>query len=120
MQPPRSRTPRFDLRNTRVLRSIILDATAALVTILILRLAVLTVSPSGEQDIPRMILTVTAPLAWPFRQAPGLNVQIWGEVWIADLLVCLAFLLLGLLAAGIVTGWRESGSRRAYRSNPFD
>lgn len=119
MQPPRSRTPRLNLRNTRVLRAIILNTTAGLVTLLILRLAVLTVSPSDEQDIPRIVQIATTPLAWPFRQIPGLNAQLWGEVLIADLLICLLVLLLGLLAAGIVTGWRESDSQRAYRSNPF-
>ncbi|MFW6076076.1 MAG: hypothetical protein ACOC9Y_10805, partial [Chloroflexota bacterium] len=78
MQPPRSRTPRVNLRNTRALRSIILNTTAALVTILILRMAVLTVSTSDQQMIPEIVKTVTGPLAWPFRQIPGLDIQIWG------------------------------------------
>lgn len=119
MQPPRRRAPRFSIRSTRMLRSITLHATAVLVTLLIARVAVLLVAGPGDPVMPRMIERLTGPLAWPFRQLPILNVQLSGELLLADLFIIGLVLLLGLLVAGVLTGWRESASRRAYRSDPF-
>lgn len=119
MQPPRRRTPRFNFRSTRMLRSIILNATAILVTLLVARLATLLVSTSSEPMVPRVVEMVTDPLAWPFRQMPLLDSPVARQALVADVFIILLVFLIGLLTAGVVTGWRESTSRRAYRSRPF-
>lgn len=119
MQPPRRRSPRFNFRSTRMLRSIILNTTAALATLLVARLASLLVSESSEPMVPRVVEMVTNPLAWPFRQMPLLDTPLARQALVADVVIVLLVFLIGLLAAGVVTGWREPTSRRAYRSRPF-
>lgn len=102
-----------------MLRSLILNTTAALATLMVVRLATLLVAGTNEPLVPRTIKTLTDPLAWPFRQVPVLDHPVAREALVADIFIILLVLLIGLLAAGIVTGWRESSTRRVYRSDPF-
>jgi hypothetical protein len=114
MQPPRTRTPRIDLGNTEILRSLILNATAALTTLLILRLATLFISGTGEDSVPRYIQLITEPFVWPFQFIPPLGTTIIRDAQLIDLLIVPAVLLLGMLIAGILTGWRQSEVRHRH------
>jgi uncharacterized protein YggT (Ycf19 family) len=114
MQPPRTRTPRIDLSNTNVLRSLILNTTAALTTLLFLRLATLFVTGNGEDSVPHFVQMITEPIVWPFRFIPPLGTTIIQDAQLIDLLIVPAVAILGLLVAGILTGWRQSGSRQQH------
>jgi uncharacterized protein YggT (Ycf19 family) len=114
MQPPRTRTPRIDFSNTEILRSLILNATAALATLLILRLATLFVSNPGEDSIPRYIQMITEPFVWLFRFIPPFSASVIQDAQLIDIVIAPAVAIIGLLVAGILTGWRQTGSRRQH------
>lgn len=114
MQPPRSRTPRIDLGNTETLRALILNFTAAIITLMLLRFATLLVAGADDATVPRYFRLVSEPLVFPFQQIPYFDRLVFQEVTLADALIIPIIVLTGLLIAGILTGWRESdnGARR--------
>jgi hypothetical protein len=114
MQPPRPRTPRFDLGNTETLRALIVNVTAGLTTLMLLRFATLLVGDAGGATVPGYIRMFSDPIVWPFRQIPLLDIDLIQDVRIADVVTIPLIALVGLLITGILTGWRESdtGARR--------
>jgi hypothetical protein len=115
MQPPRSRTPRVDLANTETLRALIVNITAGLATLMLLRFATLLVSNADEATVPGYIRMFSDPFVWPFRQIPLFDTVLVQEVRIADVAIIPVIALVGLLIAGILTGWRKSDtSARRY------
>jgi hypothetical protein len=111
VQPPRRRASSFNLRNTATIRSIIFNATALITTILLLRLASLTVPGTEEVMFARYVDYLTLPLAWPPRQLPVLDTLIGRDVHVADLVIIPLVFVAGLLAAGIIAGWEEASSK---------
>jgi hypothetical protein len=115
MQPPRSRTPRLDLADTETLRAVILNLTAGVSTLLILRFATLLVRGSDDSTVPGYIQLVTEPLIWPFQFVPLLNSFIIHDAQLIDALIIPAVVLIGLLVAGILSGWRDTvATSRTY------
>ncbi len=111
MQPPRTRTPRIDLSNTETLRALVLNTTALIVTLMLIRVATLLVSESGEATIPGGVQTVTEPLVWLLKFIPGLGASLIGNLTVIDLLIIPVIAVAGLLVAGVLTGWRDSATR---------
>jgi uncharacterized protein YggT (Ycf19 family) len=111
MRPPQSRTPRIEIGNTEVLRALILNVTAALTTLLLLRFATLLVPDASETTIPAYLQLISEPLVWPFRFIPPLSTAVLGDAQVIDLLIIPGVAITGLLVAGILTGWRETGGR---------
>jgi hypothetical protein len=111
MQPPRTRTPRIDIGNTEVLRALILNATAAVTTLLLLRFATLLVPDASETTIPAYIQLASEPLVWVFQFIPPFSAIIIGDAQLIDLLIIPGVAITGLSIAGILTGWRETGGR---------
>lgn len=114
MQPPRSRTPRIDLGSTETLRQIILNVTAVLTTVLLMRFATLLVVDADDRSIPGYIQLVTDPLIWPFRFIPLLGDRVIQHALFIDILIIPAVAITGLFICGVLAGWRESGSRRRH------
>lgn len=112
MRPPRTRTPSIDLSNIDVLRAIFLNATAIVVTLLILRVATLIVTNSETGTVPGLIQTITNPLVWPFGFIPPFNVELVSGITVIDLLIIPGAAVTGLLVAGVITGWRDSTARQ--------
>jgi K+-sensing histidine kinase KdpD len=112
MRPPGTRTPRIDFNNIDVLRALFLNGTAAVVTLMLFRVATLLVENSDTGAIPGLVQTVTTPLVWPFQFIPPLAFEVVGSVTVIDLIIIPVIAVLGLLVAGIVTGWRDSSDRR--------
>lgn len=111
MQPPRTRTPRLELGDTETIRSIILNVTAAWVTLLLLRIASLLVVDADEgPTITRYIQFVTEPLVWPFKFVPLMSSNVVKHVTVIDVLMVFAVAVTGLMVAGILAGWRDSQS----------
>jgi hypothetical protein len=119
MRPPRIQTPGIDLSSVAVIRTIILNATAIVVTFLILRLATLIVSNSDAGAVPGLIQQITSPIVWPFSLIPPFNVDLFAGITIIDLLIIPLIALIGLFVAGVITGWRDSTARQR-RHPAFD
>ncbi|TVR74900.1 MAG: hypothetical protein EA415_05150 [Sphaerobacteraceae bacterium] len=112
MRPPRTRTPRIDLSNIDVLRALILNTTALLITLMIARLPALMVPGSDSGTVPRLIKTISTPFVWPFSFIPPFNIEIFAGITLIDVLIVPVIAFSGLLIAGIVTGWRDSTADR--------
>lgn len=118
MQPPRSRTPRIDLGDTETLRSLILNGTAAVTTVLLFRFATLLVSDSSDNVITGYVQLVTEPLVWPFKFFPILGDEVLANATLVDLMIVPGIALIGVMVAGILTGWQDSGRRsRGYTAH---
>ena len=111
MEPPRTRTPRIDFSNTETLRALVLNTTAAIVTLMLVRVATLLVSDSSDATLPESIQTITEPLVWLFKFIPGLGATLVNELTVIDILIIPVIAIAGLLITGILTGWRESATR---------
>jgi hypothetical protein len=111
MQPPRTRAPRIELGNTETLRMIFINGTAVIITLLLIRAATLLVSDSSDGVIPGIVQMVTEPIVWIFKFIPILGDRLIGDLTLIDLLMIPIIAFVGLLITGIMTGWRESGSR---------
>jgi K+-sensing histidine kinase KdpD len=116
MRPPRSRTPRIDFGSTETLRALILNATALVTTLLVLRFATLLITDSAEGTIPGYIQLVTTPFVWPFVFIPPLATYIVQDARLIDLLVIPAVAVIGIFIAGVLTGWRDTEPTRRYHS----
>lgn len=112
MRPPTLRTPTIDLSNINVLRAIFLNGTALVVTLFVLRVATLIINNSETGTVPGLIQTITEPLVWPFGFIPPFNVELFAGVTLIDLLIIPATAVIGLLVAGVITGWRDSTARQ--------
>jgi hypothetical protein len=115
MQPPPRRVQRIDLRSPTVLRTLILNATAGVMTVLIIRLGSLMVH-TGDAAFPRYAQHASRPFVWPFKQLPLLDTAVGRGVLIADLLVIPVFFIIGLLIAGILAGWQETSATNRHLS----
>lgn len=110
MQPPRRRAPRLNLGSAESVREMILSGTAILMTVLLVRLAILIVRAPNETSFSHYVLLITRPIIWPFKQLPILGNPVGRDVLVADLALIPAVFLVGLLAAGIVAGWKDASS----------
>ncbi|MEX2425136.1 MAG: hypothetical protein WD401_00060 [Thermomicrobiaceae bacterium] len=108
MQPPRSRTPRLELGDTETIRSVILNLTAAAVTLLLLRVGSLLVVDPDVGTIQYYIQLVTEPIVWPFQFIPLMRTNLIQHVTVIDVLMVVVVGFTGLFVAGILAGWRDS------------
>jgi hypothetical protein len=117
VQPPRERPSNARPATIQILRWIIVNLGALLVTMLLLRLAIVSVTPDPAQTGLRALLRVTHFVTWPLAQIPPLATSLRGALTVADLATLIILVGAWIAAIGVVAGWEREGLRMGLKSN---
>jgi len=117
VQPPRERPSKARPATIQILRWIIVNLGALLVTLLLFRIAVVIVTTNPEQTGLKALMRVTHFAIWPLEQVPPLTKSITGALTLADLLSLILVLGVWIAAIGVVAGWEREGQRMGLQSN---
>jgi hypothetical protein len=116
VQPPRERPSNARPATIQILRWIIVNLGALLVTMLLLRLAIVSVTPTPAQAALKAIVRLTHYVTWPLTQLPPLATSLAGSITVADLLTLIIVFGLWIAALGVVAGWEREGQRMGLKS----
>jgi hypothetical protein len=117
VQPPRERPSNARPATIQVLRWIIVNLGALVVTMLLLRIAIVSVTPDPAQTGLRSLVRATHVATWPLSQIPPLTSSISGALTLADVCTLIVTLVVWIAAIGIVAGWEREGQRMGLKSN---
>jgi len=117
VQPPRERPSNARPATIQILRWIIVNLGALLVTMLLLRIAIVSVTPDPAQTGLRALLRASRIVTWPLSQIPPLAASLKGALTLADLLTLFIALGIWIAAIGVVAGWEREGQRMGLKSN---
>jgi hypothetical protein len=117
VQPPRERPSNARPAAIQVLRRIIINFGALVVTMLLLRIAIVSVTPDPAQTGLRTLVRATHIITWPFAEVPPLATGIRGALTFADIIALVIALAVWIAAIGVVAGWEREGQRMGLQSN---
>lgn len=117
VQPPRERPSNARPATIQILRWIIVNLGALVVTMLLLRIAVVVVTPEPTQTGLRALVRATDYATWPLSQVPPLASSLRGALTFADILTLIVAFCAWIAAIGVVAGWEREGQRAGLKSN---
>lgn len=116
MQPPPVRRPRGTASTWRDPGLVVLNAGAAIVTLMLLRFGFELSGVSSDTNSYHWLQRVTQPLWWPLEQIGGLSASVGGSATIAGVLTVLIVIVAWLGILGLVAGWQTERRRSARKT----
>lgn len=117
VQPPRERPSKARPATIQILRWVILNCGAFVVTVLMLRVAIVSVTGHPAQTGLRALVRATHVATWPLDQIPPLATTLRGALTPADVLTLLIALGVWIACIGVIAGWEHEGQRMGLKSN---
>jgi hypothetical protein len=117
VQPPRERPSNARPATIQILRWIIVNLGALVVTMLVLRVAIVAVTPDPAQTGLSVLIRATHYATWPLSHVPSLASSITGALTFADVLTLIVAFCAWIAAIGVVAGWEREGQRMGLQSN---
>ncbi len=112
VRPPRTRQSRHRPETINILRAILINVGTLVISILLLRMAILVTVPNTTERGLHLIERLTHPAVWPLQQLSLLDRIVIRGMTIADLLLLTVTVVAWLLALGIVAGWEHEAQRQ--------